>query len=290
MDTITTSKRKNPKRVRFTQPEPRDETPDSDLPDNASLSSLSSIDNACAYLLHSPQSSTGYLAYLHESPPCQHSFYISKSGISHPHDPRHQKESLQALLKRNCADQISMPGRFRLAIQLVYAVLQGHSTPWLKYSWSTSDLLFENLGPNQQELDLVLFLRSRFVSQGNTEVSHQGECLVSEDNGKSRASHEGAYDISNRTLFSLGMALLEIGHWTPISQMRLDGERDDIATALRVAQERSMFGRRYNDIVRRCMQCQFGYGQDLSKPELQSAVFSSVVCPLQELVDSLDAS
>lgn len=184
---------------------------------------------------------------------------------------------MQTLLLSDRTNQVSMPGRFRLAIQLAYAVLQGHSAPWLRHSWDTSDLFFEQLSPNQEELDLLLFLRSRFVGRGDTELPHQGGSLVPEDKGKSRANPEGAYDISNRTLFSLGIALLEIGHWAPMSQMRLDGERDEIATALRVAQERATFGRRYGDIVRRCMQCQFGYGKDLSKPELQSAVYSSVV-------------
>lgn len=282
----------NTKRVRFAEFEHQDASHASNLSNEPSLKSLSSVDSACDYLLQ-PHSNTGYLAYLYEKPPCEHSFYISRDTMSPPRDPKHQKENLQALLGNGHTDQYLLPSRFRLAIQLVYAVLQGHSTPWLKHSWSTSDVFFEQLSPSHEDLNLVLFLRSRFAGQGNTDTPFKRERLVSEDEGKSRVSSGpptdigGIYDIGNMTLFSLGVALLEIGHWTPISQMRLDGERDEIATALRVAQERHAFGWDYGEIVRRCMQCQFGYGRDLNKPELQSAVYSSVVRPLQELVNSL---
>lgn len=42
-------------------------------------------------------------------------------------------------------------------------------------------------------------------------------------------------------------------------------------------------GPRYSEIVRKCLQCDFGRGEDLNKPELQEGFYREVVCELGEL-------
>ncbi|ETS76499.1 hypothetical protein PFICI_11886 [Pestalotiopsis fici W106-1] len=292
---------KSTRRVQFAEPEPERHSTESCPvpPEQRNLISLSAVDNACAYLestmRYSTRQHTDYLAYLYQESPCERSFYITRHTDGYSPDSYHRRKSLQDLFKNAPATRVTMPGQLRLAIQLVYAVLQSHSTPWLRELWTTSDLLFETTGPNHQNLDLDLFLRSRLLSHNDTDSTTTTlERRVHRDKGKSIPSDRtdgygrDNYDICNMTLFSLGIALLEIGHWAPMSQMRLNGDRDDIATALRVAQENIGLGKKYGRIVRKCMQCEFGYGHDLGKVELQSAIYSDIVCPLQELVDRLD--
>ena len=89
------------------------------------------------------------------------------------------------------------------------------------------------------------------------------------------------------TLFGLGVALLEIAHWKPLASMRSDYDSDDVLTARRLARQRTLLGGRYQDVVQKCLQCNFGYGTDLANLELQNAVYNSVVCPLEDILAKL---
>ncbi|KAI0451960.1 hypothetical protein F5B21DRAFT_358374 [Xylaria acuta] len=50
----------------------------------------------------------------------------------------------------------------------------------------------------------------------------------------------------------------------------------------------TILGEPYEAIVRKCLQCNFGYGTNLGCTELQAAIYNSVVCPLQETIEKLE--
>lgn len=56
----------------------------------------------------------------------------------------------------------------------------------------------------------------------------------------------------------------------------------------RLAQKVPVLGKRYKDLTRQCLECDFAFGDDLSKPRLQQAVYEHVVCGLTEMIKTLD--
>jgi hypothetical protein len=89
--------------------------------------------------------------------------------------------------------------------------------------------------------------------------------------------------VYNNTLFCLGIVLLEIAHWQTFEQMH-NGEPYEHA-AHRIVRGPSPLGPRYRKIAERCLRCEFGAkSDDLVDVELQRAVWSKVVYPLEALV------
>lgn len=97
------------------------------------------------------------------------------------------------------------------------------------------------------------------------------------------------YGINNMTLFGLGVALIEIGHWRPLAKLRRNQDPDDILTARRLANQTTLMGKEYQYITQMCLQCNFGCSTDLGQASLQTAVYNNVVQPLQKLVKRLEA-
>lgn len=90
------------------------------------------------------------------------------------------------------------------------------------------------------------------------------------------------YGVRNLTLWSLGTALLEIGRWSRLENL------DDVPSVRRAAVEVLDLGPKYRDLTKKCLECDFGYGDDLAKPRLQQAVYENLVCELTDMVRSLE--
>ena len=92
--------------------------------------------------------------------------------------------------------------------------------------------------------------------------------------------------------FSLGVALLEIAYMKPLSELRTEANEDEIDTARRVADANniglSRLGKGYQEIIRKCLSCDFGCGSDLGKQELRQAIYSDIACPMQEVIEKLE--
>ena len=58
-------------------------------------------------------------------------------------------------------------------------------------------------------------------------------------------------------------------------------------TARRLAAYQTPLGPKYQKIARKCLQCTFRSGTDLTKEELQSEVYDDVVCQLERMIESL---
>lgn len=92
------------------------------------------------------------------------------------------------------------------------------------------------------------------------------------------------YGIRNLTLYSLGVALLQIKQWRLLDS----GDIAQIRRKADKARSSSKLGSRYQMIMEQCLNCDFGLGEnDLSKPKLQDAIYTNVVCELKGLLNML---
>ncbi len=96
----------------------------------------------------------------------------------------------------------------------------------------------------------------------------------------------------NPFLFGLGVIFIELAYEAPLHQLQrpvdLENGRPDQFTEFFVAKRlsrsaSSQMGPRYNNIIRKCLQCDFDCGDDLSQPDLQEGFYRKVVCELGTL-------
>ncbi|CAJ2505783.1 Uu.00g131770.m01.CDS01 [Anthostomella pinea] len=275
---------------------------------------ISSIENACVYLESAYRRSSGqaglphYLGYLRTSQSCRHIFYISPSIDSSaqdtlPHFIDYQGPTLQDLLMTSKAEDLTRSHQMRFALKAVLAVLKFHSTPWLSDSWKTSDLLLSSPSPSAPRHSSFL-LRSRLLPPAairsdsttgkSVTATQQEEDTVMVAGVAEYVTPEDRYGVYNKVLWSLGAALLEIGHWETFDRLRggtggdNNDEFNDILTARRLSKRKTMLGGKYDEIVRKCLRCDFGQGDDLGRRELEEAVYGNIVCPLQDSIDKME--
>ncbi|KIW31770.1 uncharacterized protein PV07_03366 [Cladophialophora immunda] len=170
--------------------------------------------------------------------------------------------------------------RITLAKQLALAVLQFHATPWLTNSIASEDVFL--LGVDEHSLHMQTLANAPYVS-----VSIKGP------HGPlaKRTTFPGRTLIRNRILFSLGIMLLELVYQAPLKALQKPADVDaheaqntDYYTADRARHDAaSMLGPRYAEVVRKCIQCDFGHGSDLGKTKLQEAFHQDIICELEEL-------
>jgi hypothetical protein len=99
------------------------------------------------------------------------------------------------------------------------------------------------------------------------------------------------YGIRNLPLAKLGIALLEIGCQTKIGSLASSPMPHDVICARRVLLDPppaiKYLGERYLKIARKCIECDFSYGDDLTDENVQSAVYTEVVCGLESMLQDL---
>jgi hypothetical protein len=171
--------------------------------------------------------------------------------------------------------------KLRLARLLTLAVLRFGATEWLPESWSSNDIYFCHIGerPPQDAPLNSPYLNVRLSNSTTTasQISHL------DSNASSLAP--------NPALFSLGVVLLELGYDAPLQTQRRDEDLEggasnrytDFFTAKRLGKLVSKkLNTRYGRLVEKCLTCNFGVGDELESPELQSAVVINVVNELDE--------
>ena len=274
--------------------------------DNSSSSTgptldLGAIVNACHFLRQKCSCSatssawSSRIAFLKTQEMSRYVFYISTSSSITEYQIRtsEPKLSLYDHLQQESRNSITISHQMLLALKLCRAVLQFHSSPWLEEEWSLAQLQLLYT-PNSTPGDLSLYLNSRLPSQlslADREVqldstlSPSGPKII--DRSKSPLSAAQHRGVDNITLFCLGMALLEIAHWKPISELQEEYDNDQIDTARRLAHGSTSLGHWYDQIVKKCLRCDFAFGADLKNTALQRAIYSDVVCPLEDLVARL---
>ena len=261
-----------------------------------SLSNLCSRSNLCNQLqnfLSGPAAqSECCIGYLERTLDSKHLIYLKGRETKARHHVDVPSSSLAELLSQNQAGSDEMIGitqceRLRVSRKLATAVLQFYSTPWLRNSWSSKDVFFRlQPVPAMGEIE---DLKEPYVdvSVRNPMVASNGDQIST------------CYPFAqNDFLFGLGVMLLELAFQKPLRSMQQPGDvassQDERHTLFFTAKRMSRLvsaksGTRYGEIVRKCLFCDFGRGDDLSKPALQEGVYREVVCELTELEELLRA-
>lgn len=175
--------------------------------------------------------------------------------------------------------------KWRLAGALSRAVLQYHSTPWLRETWMDKDIMFFEKTPTE--------------GPGSLEPPHLH--LFPKINNDNNNTVSAIYDdrlIKNKTLFQLGTLLLElefedsldaiIDKWNttfPNAPDVTSSLTDRLLFPKRHAGEN--LGVKYGEIVRMCLDCDFGLGlseYSLDDEALQKAFYLQTVCQFAKLL------
>ncbi|KAH8702245.1 hypothetical protein BGW36DRAFT_290100 [Talaromyces proteolyticus] len=188
------------------------------------------------------------------------------------------------LLRQPLDNTLTVVDQLKLVRTLVSAMLQFHTTPWLNECWRLQDIGFFRYGDEFSDASLrSLHVTTEFSSKGRgDQIGMDG--VEDYNNPAMSTKIEDAMlqqGIRNLPLYSLGVVLLQIGHWA-----RLNG--GDIRGVRRLASQACRLGPRYKEIAQRCLDCDFGFGNDLCMPQLQQAIQDSVLDEITGMIDSLD--
>lgn len=240
----------------------------------------------CSHEMLKPGQCLGYL----ESPRLfKHVFYANeREPVRDSQGIVNLKGLLQSTEKMPAA--IDPASKFKIAHKMATAVLQYHSTSWLKNDWRLKDIAYfgDFQRPTEESLRTLhlTFCFSQDEEGQETETARFNPDLAT---GLSLKTQEEAiqlqYGINNPILFSLGVALLEIACHQSLEVM--DAAQNPIVVARKLAASVRPLGSRYQRIIQQCLQCDFGQGSDLTKFELQNAIYGAVICPLDEMIKSL---
>ena len=184
--------------------------------------------------------------------------------------------SLDSIIQPSKEPGIAVHEQLRLALRLARSVLRYHATPWWRRSWKLSDVSYFNTETELSASLATLHIDAELGSKTRDPLAL--ETLVADvPTSPAHTDAELFCGIRNTTLYSLGAALLQIGHWAIL-------DLTDVVAVRKAGAKPSRLGPRYDELTERCLSCDFGYGADLSRPQLQNAVYGSVIHELEEMV------
>jgi hypothetical protein len=180
----------------------------------------------------------------------------------------------------NKTSKLSFFDRVRLARLLATAVLQFHATPWLKHTLCSKDVFFHSV-----DSSLIKTISIRNEVYLNTAIRGP-DCSVLRG-----SLFRSPPRVRNKQLFALGVILIELAYEAPLHSLQKptdvalhDDQNTDYYIADRVRLTvSSMLGPTYADLIRKCIHCDFGSGDDLEDPALQESFYIEVVQGLEEL-------
>ncbi|KAK1543818.1 hypothetical protein CPAR01_04451 [Colletotrichum paranaense] len=228
--------------------------------------------------------------------PFRHSIYPgSVDNHNHTMTTSQALMSMNDVLMTPAESTLSIIDQLKLARDMVSAVLKFYSTPWLREYFTLRDLSFFQMSGDFSRCLRTLHLGFDFVQSSAASLPRSMEGIEatavqdSSDGGPNevetaaeRAKLE--YGIRNLTLWSLGITLLQIGRWSSLEAP------EDVLSVRRLSRQVPTLGPKYRDLTRKCLECDFGFGDDLLKPRLQQAVYESVICELSDMINTLDVS
>jgi hypothetical protein len=176
--------------------------------------------------------------------------------------------------------RLSFFDRVRLARLLATAVLRYHATPWLKYTLRSTDIFLysvESSVINTTSIRNEVYLKTSIKGV---------DCPPLGESPTLRRSL-----VRNPDIFALGVLLLELAFEAPLHSLQKptdvdsqEAQNTDYYVADRVRRTVSrMLGTRYADLVRKCIHCDFGRGDDLDSTGLQESFYVEIVQELEDL-------
>ena len=252
------------------------------------LSDLRTIPNLCYHLENQPPGPVHYLGFLQKSK-------TFKLFVCNPFDQSHQVSTTKSLEDALVAAKASEEGiplseKLNLAKTLALAVLQFHSTPWLKREWQSQDVVFFGIQDFATDPLQMPYLKSRVQTQRNT--TDQRAMISATGNECSNVTHLRS-PVRNQTLYSLGVMLIELAYDSPLEDLkRPEDDQGDphtmywAATRLgdRVWRE---LGPKYADAVKICLHGAFGASSELEEMKVQKAFFDEVVQKLEKCAEAV---
>lgn len=201
-------------------------------------------------------------------------------------------QSLAAFFTTRCesgqsARQIPLLRRVQVARLLASAMLNYHSTPLTRSTWSSRDIFLYGT-------DLSRFSHSSFELNAFLEVSieHQPD-----EAGEHEASNNLTPFVPNLTLFGIAVILLELAYQKPLHEMieasdsapRWPSHTNVVFAMRRLSKGVSRFlGIHYSKIIAKCLECEFAEGTDLDSVPLQRAIQRDVISELDRLVKDFE--
>ncbi|KAK4153806.1 hypothetical protein C8A00DRAFT_15004 [Chaetomidium leptoderma] len=187
--------------------------------------------------------------------------------------------SLASIIQPSTELKISVNEQLRLALRLARSVLQYHSTPWWRRNWDLSDFSYFGIDAELSVSLATLHIDAKLVSKADNMTMERVVAHIptppSDDDAQMLCG------IRNVTLHSLGAALLQIGRWEAL-------DTEDVVLVRRAAAKPSRMGPRYDELTAKCLYCDFGFGADLNKPQLQGAIYENVIYELEQMVSLLE--
>jgi hypothetical protein len=213
----------------------------------------------------------------------RHEFYSRGGQIHRPTE----LATFDDILHHPVETSISMVDQLKLARTIVSAVLHFSSTPWLAEYWGMKDLCFfldcNDLATSLRTLNLGVRFLGSDAAQLEGAMDGVDSTNVSQESPPAMDEAMLLYGIRNMTLHSLGAVLLQIGTWNRV-------EADDVLQVRRLAQQVPRLGPKYRDLMQKCLNCDFGCGSNLTRPQLQQAVYEDVFEELDDMIKCLDIS
>ncbi|KAF2126815.1 hypothetical protein P153DRAFT_297008 [Dothidotthia symphoricarpi CBS 119687] len=181
--------------------------------------------------------------------------------------------------RANVSQRLTQQDKLRVSVDLASSVLQLYKTPWLDEQWGNEDVYFiQRPGPPMASIYEHPFVYRKLSTTAGSQFTNAQP-----------ATHRV---IRNQTLFTLGVLLIELWYGKLIEELQLPCDLDcqgtpgvSWCTAERVVQNEIEFeaGKRYADVVRRCIRCDFDRKDtNLDNELFQHAVFDGVVAPLEK--------
>ncbi|KAK8017746.1 hypothetical protein PG993_014072 [Apiospora rasikravindrae] len=216
----------------------------------------------------------------------RHSFYQShQAGYDSKSTIREKAVEMPYTMSDILAEALdgcqSILRQLMLARYVVATVLKFYSTPWLSEYVTANDILF--LGKLEKS-DLARHLDTIHLETSFVQAPRQRFPDTMEALGSTKAFEDAKiqYGVRNITLWCLGTMLLQIASW------RVIDAADDVSTIRRLSNLSYCPGPRYQRLTKKCLECDFGCGDDLSQPRLQQAVYKGLICELNDMIQSLD--
>lgn len=246
---------------------------------------------------HESQPSVNCLGYLKSPSDCQYRFYppvisrrFSETSSAALAD---EATTLIGLIDKSRSGPTELLHQYQLALMICRSVLQFHNTAWLPSNWRLQDISIFGTVLSDHTLK-TLHLSTRFESSCTSGVpSREAQGTASHAETTRNTSNLSSVDaccrklcpsVYNETLFSLGIALLEIAHWQSFQTLGR-GDQDEVHAAHRIVRGPPPIGSKYRKVAERCLRCDFGVGsENLEDEDLQHAVWSKVIYPLEALI------
>ncbi|KAA8901720.1 hypothetical protein FN846DRAFT_908903 [Sphaerosporella brunnea] len=281
--------RKKPKGVAFKEP-PQAKTEELSLP--KAKETVKRINDLCSAIKAAASCSSGCLGFVEdEKQELQHRLWPPTKSPSSSYIP--EPMSLESLLFPGRLDELD---RLKLGLKIASAVMQLHATEWLKELWGKRDIFFlQKQMPRRTNSGDIVQICEPALEMPFVRGSSQDELLPLDHAGETSGTQPSAPFQYEKSLFSLGIVLIELWFEEPLEKLRAhpDDCQDDNAdyetAKQRVGELLRLAGEDYGLAVSRCINgVRKGPGKfsatksTLDDEGFKNDVHENVVCLLQK--------